>query len=179
MIKYMRFFFAIILGMMFFPGRVVAQEDNVTTDTSALQEGLSTLKQSVEKLSLGNDQLAARDNAAKEQILHLQAQLGRLQAQGDLLNKAAAKLRDQNPRRARQIARLEKENSDLDNRIQKAESRITLVQPPGTQAVDGRQKEKLKLMKMIYDSQQRQEWLHEAILEFQKNTPSANSGYAK
>ncbi len=172
MIKYMRLFFVVILGLMFFPGRVVAQDDNVTTDTSALQEGLSTLKKSVEKLSLGNNQLSARDNAAKGQILQLRTQLGRLEAQGDLLNKAAAKLRDQNPSRAKAIARLEKENFDLDNRIQKAQDGIKLIEAPGTQAAEGRQKEKLKLMKMIYDSQQRQELLHEAILEFQKNTPS-------
>ena len=43
-----------------------------------------TLKQSVEKLSLDNDQLAASDNAIKQQISQLQTQLGQLQAQGDV-----------------------------------------------------------------------------------------------
>ncbi len=170
----MRLFFAVILGMMFFSGRVVAQEDNVRMDTPALQEALTVLKQSVTKLAVDNDQLAARDNAAKGQILQLQTQLGRIEAQGDLLNKTAAPLRDKNPRRAQHIARLEKENSDLDNRIQKVEAGIKLIQ----QSLDAgarRQKEKLKLMKMIYDSQQRQESLHKAISE----SLSANSGYAK
>ena len=53
---------------------------------------------------------------------------GRLEAQGDILNKAADKLQDKNPRRAEQIARLEEENFDLDNRIQKTEGGTKLVQ---------------------------------------------------
>ncbi len=132
----------------------------MTTATSALQDVLTTLKQSVKKLSLDNDQWTARDKAMKALVLQLQARLGRLEAQGDLLNKTAAPLRDKNPRRAQHIARLEKENFDLDNRTH-----------PESQAAGHRQKEKLKLMKMIYDSQQRQESLHEAILEFQKRSP--------
>ena len=159
----LRLFFAVILWMMFFFSRGLAQEDNVNTATSFLQEALATLKQSVEKLSLDNDQWAARDNAMKAKGLQLQTQLGQLEAQGDLLNKTADKLRDKNPRRGRQIARLEKEDFDLDNRIQKTLGDIKLIQE--SMMSGGRlQKEKLKLMKMIYDSQQRQESLHEAIL---------------
>jgi len=154
----MRLFFVVISGMMFFSGLGLAQEDNVTTATSSLQSVLSHLKQSVEKLGLTNDQWAARDKAIKAQVLQLQAQLGRLEAQGALLNKTAAPLRDKNLRRARQIARLEKENSDSDHRIH----------PPESRAGARRQKEKLKLMKMVYDSQQRQESLHEAILGFSR-----------
>jgi len=166
----MRLFFAVILGMMFFSGRGLAQEDNVMTASSNLHRELAALQQSFIKLAADNDQWVARDNAVKQQILQLQAQLGRLEAQGDRLNKAAARLQDKNPRRAKQIARLEEENSDLDNRIQKAEGDITLIQQSlETQA--RLQKEKLKLMKMIYDSQQRQEALHQAILKLQKHTP--------
>jgi chromosome segregation ATPase len=72
-------------------------------------------------------------------------------------------LQDKNPRRGQQIARLERENFDLDNRIQKALGDIKLIQQSMVSG-DRLQKEKLKLMKMIYDSQQRQESLHEAIL---------------
>ena len=159
----MRLFFAVILWMMFFFGRSLAQEDNVNMATSALQEALATLKQSVEKLSLDNDQLAARDNAMKARVVQLQTQWGRLEAQGDLLNKTAEKLRDKNFSRGQQIVRLEKENSDLDNRIQKALGDIKLIQESMVSG-DRLQKEKLRLMKMIYDSQQRQESLHESIL---------------
>ena len=149
--------------MMFFFGRSLAQEDNVSMATSALQEALATLKQSVEKLSLDNDQWTARDKAMKAKGIQLQTQLGQLEAQGNLLNKTADKLRDKNPRRGRQIARLEKENFDLDNRIEKALGGIKLIQQSMASGAH-LQKEKLKLMKMIYDSQLRQESLHESIL---------------
>jgi uncharacterized protein YdcH (DUF465 family) len=165
----MRLFFAVVLGMMFFSGLGLAQEDDVMTAGSDWHRELSALQQSVIKLAVKNDQWAARDNAVKQQVLGLQAQLGRLEAQGDLLNKAAARLQDKNPRRAKQIARLEEENSDLDNRIQKAEGDIKLIQQSMASEAF-LQKEKLKLMKMIYDCQQRQEALHEAILKLKKNT---------
>jgi hypothetical protein len=42
---------------------------------------------------------------------------------------------------------------------------------PESLAEEHRQKEKLRLMKMIYESQQRQESMHKSILEFQKDTP--------
>ena len=172
----MRLFFAVILGMMFFSGTGLAQEEDATTDKAALQNVLSVLKQSVEKLSSDNDQWTARDHAVQQQVLELRSQLGCLQGQGDLLNKKAAPFQDKNPSRAQQIARLEKENSDLDHRIQKAEGSIKLIQE-SMASMARLQKEKLKLMKMIYDSQQRQESLHEAIAH-RPGKPSANGGYA-
>jgi chromosome segregation ATPase len=189
---------AVIVGMMLFIGRAWAQDDepedtgNVTPATAALQDVLSNLKQSVEKLSLDNDQLQARDNSIKQQISQLQTQLRQLEAQADLLNKDTDRLKDNNPRRAQQIARLEEKNSELDDRIQKTEGSIKSIQqsldtedqqlpkmsPSAFLAAEHSQKEKLKLMKMVYDSQQRQESLHEAISEFQKNAPRvvANQG---
>ncbi|MBF0570999.1 MAG: hypothetical protein HQL12_03920 [Candidatus Omnitrophica bacterium] len=196
----MRLFFAVILGMVFFSCCGRAQEDNVQTATSSLQSVLSNLKQSVGKLSVDNDRLVVRNNAMKQQVLQLQMQLGRLEAQGDLFNKELNRLKDQNPGRARQIANLEEKNLYWDNRSQKIEDSIKLiqqslearyqqeqklllqlkgmqnlplsdVQSPESQAGTHRQKEKLMLMKMIYDSQQRQEALHKSILEFHKNTP--------
>jgi chromosome segregation ATPase len=177
--KVQRFWVAVILGMMLLTGRVWAQEENgdVSPATTALQEVLSNLKQSVEKLSLDNDQLEARDNAIKGQILQLQTQLSQLEARADFLNKETDKLKDTNPRRTQQISRLEEKDFELDNRIQKAEGSLRSMQQSGgaeDRPVEHSQKEKLKLMKMIYDSQQRQESLHEAISEFQKNT---NGGF--
>jgi chromosome segregation ATPase len=202
MLKLTGLFFVVILGVIFSSCFALAQEDNVTTATSALQDVLSILKQSVTKLAVDNDQLAAKDNYMKAQVSQLQMQLDHLQVQGDVLNKAAAQLHGNDPRRAQQIAQLEEENSDLDDRTKKAEDGIKLiqqsldagyqedqklllqlkgmtkalsspaqVQSPASQAMQRRQKEKLRLMKMIYDSQQRQESLHQSILEFQKNTP--------
>ena len=209
MMKPMRVFLILILGLMCSAGRGLAQEDNFTTATSALQDVLSSLKQSVEKLSVDNNQLSSQDNLVKTQVLELQMQLGQLQAQGDALGKTAEKLQDKNTGRAQQITRLEEENFELDNRTQKDDVAIKSIQQSldaaypeeqkllaqlknrqdgplyngpgplsswdqvssGSEIASRRQKEKLKLMKMIYDSQERQEALHESILEFQKNTP--------
>ncbi len=205
----LRDLFVIVLGMMFLTCLGYAQEDNETTAVSSLQAVLSTLQQSVQKLSLDNDQLAAQDNYIKQQVLELQMQLRGLEAQGDVLNKTVARLQEKNARRTQQAAQLEKENSDLDNRIPKAESGIQMLQrsldagyredqklllqlkgmtnvtplsaqaqSAESQAVQRNQNEKLKLMKMIEDSRQRQEALHGSILEFQKNTallPAVNA----
>jgi len=157
-------------------------------------------------LVVDNNQLSAKDNAVKSQVSQLQMRLGQLEAQGESLNKVTGRLQDKNPGRAQEVTRMEEENFDLDNRIQKdgvaiksiqeslnaayPEEQKLLVQlknmqnglPGGLspasqgdsslpQVAARRQKEKLKLMKMIYDSQQRQEALHESILEFQKDTP--------
>jgi chromosome segregation ATPase len=198
----MKLFCTIILGMMLLSNRSFAQDNNVATATTALQSVLSNLQQSVEKLGVENDQWASRDHAIKEEISRLQIELGKLQSQGDLLNKSTAKLQDQNSRRAERITTLEQENYALDNQSQKAEAGIKLIQQslnagyqenqklllqlkaltegvptpspqplsPEFQIAARRQKEELTLMKMINESQQRQETLHQDILDFQKNT---------
>ena len=184
------------------PGTCLAQEDNVTIATTGLQDVLLTLKESVEKLDSDNLQLASQDETIRAQLSQLQSQLGRVKAQGELLNKSVDKLRSPNPGRAQQITRLEEENSQLDARLQHAQSSIQLIQQSldsGFQedqklllqlkglsndasslpevespriAADARlQKEKLRLLKMIYESQQRQETLHASILETQQKTP--------
>jgi len=198
----LRSFFVVILGAILLTGRVWAQEDNVATATTALQSVLSNLKESVEKLSLDNDQLAARDNFMKGQLLQLQTQFGQLQRESVTLDNSAAQLQGHDPRRAQEITRLEQENYDLDDGTQKAEGGIKLiqesmeagyqedqklllrlkalteapiplpaVQSPESEAAVHIQKEKLKLMKMIYDSQQRQEGFHESIMILQKTSP--------
>ena len=151
MMRSMRLFLLVIIAVAFFCGLVGANEDNVNTANSDLQWELSTLNQNVAKLSLDNNQLAARNNAMKTQVLQLQTQLGRLELQGDHLSKKAGKLQTQNPRRAQQIALLEKENLDLN------------IHSPEFLAAAHRQEESVRLMKMIDDSRQRQKSLHEAI----------------
>jgi len=189
-------------AMVLISGPCLAQEqNNIMTATSALQDVLSNLKDSVQKLSVDNDQLAFKDNLIKQQVGQLQAQLVLLQNQGNLLNDSIEKLQVKDPDRAERITQLEGENFDLDNQTQKAEAQIKLIQesmdagfhedqqlllqlkklqnvipsPLPLQAVetpsDHQEKEKLKLMKMIYESQQRQVDLHKAIFELQKNTP--------
>ena len=108
----MRLFFIVILGVMIAAGRGWAQEDNFTTATSALQDVLSSLKQSVAKLVVDNNQLSAKDNAVKSQVSQLQMRLGQLEAQGESLNKVTGRLQDKNPGRAQEVTRMEEENFD-------------------------------------------------------------------
>jgi peptidoglycan hydrolase CwlO-like protein len=182
MMKYFCLFMVMALGIGSSSCPVLAQENNIMNATSALQGVLAILKQSVDKLSFDNDQLAAQDNTVKGQVLQLQERLRRLEAQGDDLNKAAEKLRKKDPARQEQIARLEEENAQLDGLIQKDAGNIKLIQrslaagaradqSPDYQDAVRRQKERLRLMKMIYESQERQGFLHGAILEAQKKTP--------
>ena len=178
----------------------MAQEEDIAHATSALQSVLTNLQQSVQQLTVNNDQLAARDDFMKVQISKLQLQFGGLgDPVGNLLGQAVGKLQADNPRRVQQISDLEEENRDLDSRIEKAQDGIksiqrslgeayeddqnlllklkgtpaelaSSIQSPENPADIHQEKERLKLMKMIYDSQQRQEDLHGSILQFQKNT---------
>jgi chromosome segregation ATPase len=108
----MRSFFVVILGMMLFSLPGLAQENNITTGVSALREEV----------------LAAKENVIKKQVLQLQTQLGRLRAEGESLNKEVTRSQDKNLRQSPKISLLEKENSDLDDRIQKAQGSVKLTQ---------------------------------------------------
>ena len=108
----MRSFFVVIWGMMLFSLPGLAQENTTTTKVSALQQEV----------------LAAKENVIKKQVLQLQAQFGRLQARGESLNKEVARSQDKGPRGSLKISLLEKENSDLDDRIQKAQGNVKLIQ---------------------------------------------------
>ena len=198
----MRLLCTIFLSLFMFSCRGLAQDNDITTATSALQGVLANLQQSVQQLSLNNDRLTNKDKDIKQQIASLQAQLAQLEAKGEQLGKAQDKLSQKSPRRSQQITRLEQENFDLDDHIQKDDAEIKLIQlsleagykqdqalllqlkaltnlpppapkgpTPETLAAIRRQKEKLKLMKMINESQLRQEALHQSILEAQKNEP--------
>jgi len=97
-----------------------------------------------------------------------------------------------NPRRESQIERLEEVSIDLNHRVQKAQEGIKFTQESlnndyqedqklllrlkGMQSTHFQgdahlQKEKLRLMKMIYESEQRQEALHAFILGYQQDKP--------
>ncbi|MDE1919925.1 MAG: hypothetical protein KGJ09_00730 [Candidatus Omnitrophica bacterium] len=172
----MRLFIAFMTGALFISCSAWAQQDKIAAAVSNLETVLATFKQSAEKLSADNAQWNSRNKDLQKQVLNLQQQLQQLQAQGDDLHKAAGRLQENNPARARYIARVEKEKSVLDDRIQKNASDIKSIQKSleaeskDYQAAVHRQKEKLALLKMINDSQQRQELLKNAILEFQKTT---------
>jgi len=114
--------------LLFFTSAAGAQEDSLNAVTSALQEVLASLQHSVEQLNQDNDQLTARDSAIRKQVQDLQGQLEQLQAQGGDLDAQVQKLRENNPRRAQAIARLEKENYELDDRTLKAGAGVKLYQ---------------------------------------------------
>jgi len=192
----MRVLIAVMIGMLLLISRGFAQESGVTEAVSSLQSVLSNLKDSVERLSVDNDQMTQRDNAIKAQVEQLQAQLGQLEDQGDQLSHEMDKLHGKDPGHAQQVARLEEQNTDLDDQRQKAQTKIRLaqeslnegyqedqrlvlqlsgvpsallLQSPAYQLEVRRQKRKLQLMKMIAESQQRQADLQRAILKYQKN----------
>ena len=201
----MRYFFIVVLWLLFLICHGLAQEDKILTATSALQGVLISLKKSVEKMGLDNTQLSARNEDIRHQIVELQKQLANVKVRSDVLNRASDKLLQTNPHRDQQISRLEEENLLWDQRIQKDAEGIKQFEPsldagageyqklslrlntmrngPGSSGpglspqseAEAFQKEKLKLMKMIYESQQRQESLHQSILEIQGNTPIRSS----
>lgn len=168
----------LIAGMTAQPA--AAQEDSVDSAASALQQVLLTLQQSVKKLSVDNNELSARNQSYQQQVLQLKTRLSDLQSQADTLNRKALRLRESNPQRQQEILRLQEEDRQLDARLGQTEKGITSVQKalgsqdagPLTQAPSGEiqsQTEKLHLMKMIYDSQQRQEELQDSILKLRKD----------
>ncbi|MDE2028480.1 MAG: hypothetical protein KGK03_00630 [Candidatus Omnitrophica bacterium] len=170
----MRFILVLIAGTALMASPGFAQQDDLGTAVAGLQSVLTNLKQSAEKLSVDNDQWRSKNKESEAQVIQLQARLSQLQAQGDDLTRSADRLHAENPGRARQIARLEKEKSDLDGRIQQGQNDIKSTQ----QSLDAQnkayqqtahsQKEKLVLMKMINDSQQRQALLRQSIETFKK-----------
>jgi len=193
--------FIVLLISFFLSTCAWAQEDNLMNATSALQDVLSTLKDSVDKLNVNNSKLAAKDNYIRNQISLLQVKLAKLSQDGAVLNKAEEPLRQNNDRFSKQINELESEIFGVDNETQKDEGEIRLAQQSmdagyhedeklllqlkkmapvlGGQAVPSpiddealkMQKEKLKIIKMIYESRERQAAIHQSILDFQKNSP--------
>jgi len=177
------------------------EEEDMSSTTSALGNVLSSLKESVDKLSLDNDKLSLKDDNIKAQIAQLQASLNQLKEEEDRLDHNGAQASGNNPSLTQQIADLQSESSGLDNRETQAQNEIKLIrqaldagyeenqrllaelkgvhnlpepsvddQQTDSQTEIKRQKEKIKLMEMIYSSQQRQETLRQSILEYHKNT---------
>jgi hypothetical protein len=197
--KYFIFSFVVVLGVI--PCRCWSQ-DQVAIATDALGSVLSNLKQSVEHLTVDNEQLARKDSILKQEVYQLRLRLEQLQQQEGPLNKAAVKLKDKNENRAKQISRLEEESFSLDNCLQKTLDASKVIQqalpsgyqenqkllqqvdliqgqmaapslrdPEAPSLTSHRQKEKLRLMKMIYDSQCRQQSLHKSMADHVKQTP--------
>lgn len=192
------------------PGIVHAQslartEDAAVSMTAAgehLGQSLSELKESVTRLSAGNQALIAANARLKTRLNAVRLRLQDLTVQEDQMSAQAAKLKLVDGPRAKRMAQMEKELFDLDAKLERlaADSRaaqetmgrdqkqdeeltgrlsqmgVRLEEPSVTvpNADRSRQKEKLKLLKMIYDSKQAQQKLDQRILEARKMLPAAS-----
>lgn len=197
----------VLSAILVFSSSAWAQDDHLASATSALGDVLSTLQDSVHKLSADNSLLAAKDNYIKNQMQSLEGKLQNLRLQGDALNKAQAPLIEKNDQLSKQINQLQQQGFDVDNDIQKDEADIKLMQrsmdagyqederlllqlkqkapilsaPSQSQTKDDEikfQTEKLKLIKMIYESRDRQAAIHQSILDYQKDTPASPAAAA-
>ena len=129
----------------------------VTSAGERLGQGLSELKNSVVRLDAGNQALAAANTRLKVRLDALRLRLRDLSAQEDQMGQEAAKLKLVHDPDSKRIARLEKELSGIN-------AKLEIADPI-------KQKGKLKILKMIYDSKKTQEQLNGRIFEARKDLP--------
>ena len=127
----------------------------VTSAGEQLGQGLSELKNSVERLDAGNQAMAAANTRLKVRLDALRSHLKDLTAQGDQMGQEGAKLKLVHEPHSKRIARLEKELSGIN-------AKLAITDPL-------KQNEKLKILKMIYDSKKTQEQLNGRIFEARKD----------
>ena len=166
-----------------------------------LGQSLSDLKTSVTRLSAGNQTLANTNARLKTRLEALRLRLRDLGVQEDQMSKEAAKLKMVDGPRAKRIAQLEKELFGLNEKLEhiatdsqdvresmarsmKQDEELagrldqmgvhvevkTLAVPNADRL---RQKERLKILKMIYDSKQAKQKLEQRIFDVRKALPAA------
>ena len=169
-----------------------------------LGTSLTSLKNSADKLSVGNGALTAKNDDLKKHLNKLQTQFQKLADENNVLTKSAQKLQDIKPVRAQQIAELEKSIFELDEKMDKwteeiKTSKAALVRSqaedllltkklgeiipvvpvpaPKPVVVDtDRRKEKLRILKMVYQSKERQEDLYSQVNQLEKQQPVIVAG---
>ncbi len=119
-----------------------AAEDMTRVDAAGEQLGqsLGELKNSASRLLAGNEALVAANARLKAQSDVLRLRLKGLKAEEDRMSGEAAKLKMTRTPDAQRIAKMEKELLDFNGKAEDPSAR----------------KEKLKILKMIYDSKQAQ-----------------------
>ena len=119
---------------------VAAAEDMARVDAAGEQLGqsLGELKSSASRLLVGNEALAAANARLKTQLDVLRLRLKGLRTEEDRMSGQAAKLKMTRGPDVQRIAKMEKELLDLNGKAEDPSAR----------------KEKLKILKMIYDSKQ-------------------------
>lgn len=170
-----------------------------------LVRSLRELKYSVDQLSRSNEYLAFKNSQFKTSVNDLQATLKKLMEENQQMTEASLKLQGVTPAKTKKIAQLQKEGADLDNKINSLTEQIKVAednmvkaknndqilsnqessQPDLSrsdnaslalaEAAEQKQKQKIAILKMISDSQHRQDFLNDQILDFQKNTPGIDS----
>ncbi len=180
------------------------EPDTANSDFSErLTQGLKELKKSVDQLSSSNETLALKNIQLKARFDDSQMVLQKLLEDNRKLMESSDKLHRNDPMRAKQIAQLQKDLMDLDNKLsglepqfkvaknnitsgQKEDQRLNdqikqggmpvvantdAISPEISQIWEQKQKEKMAILKLIMESQNRQELLREQISDFQKDVP--------
>lgn len=190
----------LIIAILFVPADARAQ----SYGTDQLTRILTDLKNSADRLSGGNAALLNRNDGERSQLGLLQARLKQLADENGVLTAASLKLQESNPSRARKLAQLEKELSEVSSGLQGLQEQVrtdrasiernktenarlagqiaalgmSLPAPAPVPAApvdmgSGHAKEKLRLLKMIYESKQKQEGLYLQISDAGQRKPVA------
>jgi DNA repair exonuclease SbcCD ATPase subunit len=173
--------------------------------SQGLTQGLSELKNSVDQLAVSNENLASKNVKLKERLSSAQAAVQKLNQENQELTNAKLKLEVPTPSKTKQMQELEKKIADVDAKIGKLKEQMKAVSDTlesnrqEDQSINGKadsqvaeadeetasatlelshqkKKEKLAFLKMISDSQARQMFLQEQLLDLQKNPPGSESG---
>jgi chromosome segregation ATPase len=202
-----RIFYLSSLGLLFC-GPLLAQTNTVAWATDQLGNSLTMLKASVDKLSAGNIELAQKVGSMKARLTHMQARLQQLADQNNELTKASLRLQEPDPAQARRISELEGEIFSLDGKLEQTAEGIrrdqreldrasqeeipltqrlnelgidenTIIAPVAVPLPPSNAKEKLRLLKMIDDSKQRQTELYDQLARANVTLEAVSSISAK
>ena len=176
----------------------VADMVSVAAVGEQLGQSLGELKNSVVRLDAGNQAMAAANARLKSRLDALRLRLRDLTAQEDQMKQGADKLKFVREPYSKRIAQQEKELFDINakletlavdaknireamDRFEKEDGEMTVkLSHMGIRVNDettftspdpSKQKEKLKILKMVYDSKMAQEGLSSRIFEARKNLP--------
>ncbi|MBI3602039.1 MAG: hypothetical protein HY209_04005 [Candidatus Omnitrophica bacterium] len=153
------------------------QETGMNNGLADLTQSLQELKNRVDQLSSLNEALLLKNTQLKDRLNDVQTTLQKLEAESHQMTEAPPKQQESSPAKAKRITQLGKNVFDLDQKINQLKERFKIVQESiaGGQKTDQQQEqrrqEKLGILKMIAESQKRQNLLQEQILDFQKNVP--------
>ncbi len=202
--KTLKFYFLVILSVLVFPTALLADEYG---GVDKFQQVLTDLKQGIDQLTIDNAQVLQQDEELRKQLTKLRVQLGQIQQEGEQLEREVSKLRVGHESKAKQLNDARAEFNTLNEQLEKLNDEIKImaqgveqkikedealarqleelrpapVVPPVPVVVESKpdpRKEKLKLMKMIYDSKKHQDELQEALLVAQKNAVSTSQAKA-